>query len=124
VAWRRLEVSGKAARGPGVTTVTLRLTAVVVEGQAYRVSAGAVRIGSFKFVHIALPSSPGATAFRRHPSGVPPGRALVGDPLLGLVASFSPAYQMSIRGPLRPHQPTFVPFLVFCSSSHCFRGAK
>jgi len=39
-----VEVSRKAARDPGVTTVTLRLTAVVVEGQAYRVSAGAVRI--------------------------------------------------------------------------------
>ena len=35
---------GKAARDAGVTTVTLRLTAVVVEGQAYRVSAGAVGI--------------------------------------------------------------------------------
>jgi hypothetical protein len=39
-----VEVPGKAARDPGVTTVTLRLTAVVVEGQAYQVSAGAVRI--------------------------------------------------------------------------------
>jgi len=39
-----VEVPGKAARDPGVTTVTLRLTAVVVGGQAYQVSAGAVRI--------------------------------------------------------------------------------
>jgi len=39
-----VEVPGKAAQNPGVTTVTLRLTAVVVQGQAYQVSAGVVRI--------------------------------------------------------------------------------
>ena len=44
VAWRRWKCLEKLLGTPGVTTVTLRLTAVVVEGQAYRVSAGAVRI--------------------------------------------------------------------------------
>jgi hypothetical protein len=39
-----VRVSGKAAPDPGATWVTLRLTAIVVGGQTYQVSAGAVRV--------------------------------------------------------------------------------